>query len=681
MKNNQLKRGLALALVLAMIFTLFISVNIPTSAATQPSTYSKQNNSGERDVICTTLNGTSASSYYTGSYTFAALSALSSSQLKVSLNTLMKANHKLSSYSDCKNYATRTDCENGDGRVVLLYTSYSATSGDYISGSTGWNREHVWPKSLGGDSTSGGGADLHHIRPDDNKTNSTRGSKKFGNVSGGTNVTGSSTVGTLSGGTYAGNYFEPLDNVKGDVARICLYVYVRWGSAWGADNITKVFESVDVLLEWCELDPVDTWEMGRNEVVQAIQGNRNVFIDYPEYAWLLFDRDVPEDYVTPSGNAGVSGGNGGNGGSTGGDTGNNGGNGGGTGGDTGNNGGNGGNGGGTTTPPAVDTSDDKPITSPSVNVAYKGMIDAAKFNTTLYMQGYPAAAERPWYISASKTRSDGIDIFAEKVSGSDDHYRLYFMDGSQKKYIRAYERTDKAGSGTLELTTSVPSEYYTFDSTLGTFVVKNGSNTFFLGANTGTQGTLYETIGCINTSYITGSNASNLNSSHFVLKFVLSDASATPTEPGEIESDSESDTLDGTDLEETGEVESQSSSENMTDSDIDTGADLDTGDGTPDNGDEVYTQEENRGDEIYTQEENRGDEIYTQEENQGDGNGGSGGNGGEPDSGAESNGGDDESGGGDGSKLGCGSSIGGGIAVIISISVGGALTLRRKREE
>jgi hypothetical protein len=59
------------------------------------------------------------------------------------------------------------------------------------------------------------------------------------------------------------------------------------------------------------MDPVDTWEMGRNEVVEAYQGNRNVFIDYPELAWLLFGEEVPDDMVTPSGIAknGAQGGN------------------------------------------------------------------------------------------------------------------------------------------------------------------------------------------------------------------------------------------------------------------------------------------------------------------------------------------------------------------------------------
>ena len=61
---------------------------------------------------------------------------------------------------------------------------------------------------------------------------------------------------------------------------------------------------MDVLLEWCALDPVDTWEMGRNEVVGAKQGNRNVFIDYPELAWQLFGKEVPANMKTPSGGTG-----------------------------------------------------------------------------------------------------------------------------------------------------------------------------------------------------------------------------------------------------------------------------------------------------------------------------------------------------------------------------------------
>ena len=298
MKN--LKRSI---LAMLLVVVLIASSIVPVSAAgNQPSKYSTTNNSGTRHVVCTTLDGTSAASYYTGSYTYDRLEDLSASSLVTTLRGLMTSTHNYkSSYANCRDYANRTDCENGSGtNIITIYTSYSSSHSEY-NGGNGWNREHVWPKSLGGFNQDGAGADLHHIRPSENRTNSNRGNLKYGNVNGGSTSTGN--LSGLVGGNYSG-YFEPLDNVKGDVARICLYVYVRYGTEYSqCSNILNVFQSVDVLLEWCALDPVDTWEMGRNEVVGAIQGNRNVFIDYPELAWLIFGKAIPSNMVTPSGEA------------------------------------------------------------------------------------------------------------------------------------------------------------------------------------------------------------------------------------------------------------------------------------------------------------------------------------------------------------------------------------------
>ena len=312
MKNYT--RILTLLLVLLLVVEM-LSVNIIAftpidttldvyeAAGSQPSKYSSQYNSGQRDVVATTLNGTSADSYYSGQYEYDVLSEKSATEIRSALATLMKSTHSyISTYDDCHYKAHRTDCENETGssnKLSLIYTSYTATQSQW----NGWNREHVWPKSLGGDTTTGGGADLHHIRPSDASVNSSRGNKKYGESNGGTAKYGSNPATGYLGGYYNSTYFEPRDEVKGDVARICLYVWIRWGSSWGATDVTKVFQSIDVLLEWCELDPVDTWELGRNEVVQDIQGNRNVFIDYPEYAWLVFGKEVPTDMQTPSGEA------------------------------------------------------------------------------------------------------------------------------------------------------------------------------------------------------------------------------------------------------------------------------------------------------------------------------------------------------------------------------------------
>lgn len=297
------KRGIALLTVAIMLLSVGLSTTVTVTANEAVVNYATDKNSGRRDEVCITLDDTRAETYYGQEYSYEELSVMESDALLSALRNLMTRTHAYkASYNDCRDMAYKTDCQNGDGTVVLLYTSCVVKQSDFIgSGSIGWNREHVWPKSLGGFKNDGAGADLHHVRPDDVTTNARRDNKKYGNVEGGTNAAGSSLVSGAVGGTYQGNYYEPLDNVKGDVARICLYVYARYGGELSkCSSMTNVFQSVDVLLEWCEMDPVDTWEMGRNEVVAAKQGNRNVFIDYPEYAWLLFDREVPEDMVTPS---------------------------------------------------------------------------------------------------------------------------------------------------------------------------------------------------------------------------------------------------------------------------------------------------------------------------------------------------------------------------------------------
>lgn len=298
-----MKRIFALLLALCLL----LSLQPVATADDIQYNYSSSNNSGVRHEICTTLSGTGAADYYTGDHTYAALADLDSDALLTALRALLTDTHSYTaSYNDCHYKANRTDCENGDGTSIsLIYTSYSTTQDGWInSNPSGWNREHVWPQSLGGFKTSGPGADLHHVRPSDQRVNSLRGNKKYGNVTGGTTAM-ATIIANTPGGTYNSTYFEPLDNAKGDVARIILYMYVRYGgdSRYTCSSVTKVFQSVDVLLEWCALDPVDTWEMGRNEVVEAIQGNRNVFIDYPELAWLLFDREIPANLISPSGDS------------------------------------------------------------------------------------------------------------------------------------------------------------------------------------------------------------------------------------------------------------------------------------------------------------------------------------------------------------------------------------------
>ncbi len=249
-------------------------------------------NWGARDEDCVFLSKY-AQSFYTGSYTYQILSNTSggtsqstapSSALYKSLKTLMSSKQTYeTNYQATRPLYRYTDCVNSNDDYISSFYSGVQISGDWDGGAT-WNREHTWPNSKG-DASGNGENDIMMLRPTSVKENSSRGNKAYGQSSG---------------------YYDPNElnqNVRGDCARIVLFVYTRWGntsSMWGSAG---VMESLDVLLNWMEEDPVDTWEMGRNDAVQSITGTRNVFVDYPEYAFQLFGRAVPSDMVTPSGNA------------------------------------------------------------------------------------------------------------------------------------------------------------------------------------------------------------------------------------------------------------------------------------------------------------------------------------------------------------------------------------------
>ena len=268
-----------------------------------------------------------AEAYYTGVYTYEALSALSgsassnsaeawSSPLCAALRRLMTETvASQPSYVETLLYFPQTDASGGGSQPLRFYRD---DCGSY-------NREQVWADSHGVFDHDGAGSDLHHLRPADPEANSVRGSMTFGNVrdrfdSWETWPTSGEPVFWYVPEWDGGNgLVEVRDGVKGDVARILLYVYVTYGEeSGGTRNLWtdlgpagsgalysdghRVIESLDTLLAWMELDPVDTWELGRNDVVQDLQGNRNVFIDYPELAFLLFDREIP-DMQSPSGAA------------------------------------------------------------------------------------------------------------------------------------------------------------------------------------------------------------------------------------------------------------------------------------------------------------------------------------------------------------------------------------------
>lgn len=179
--------------------------------------------------------------------------------------------------------------------MVLFYSRDSITKRGSGDGSGNWNREHVWPRSLSNGNWEGSngpgkqyaGTDILHVRPTWYDTNSARGSIKYGDA----NKTNAQKYQGMTYAYISGNYFEPIDSVKGDVARILMYVWTAYYDYY-KDNglvVTKAIESYDVLLKWHTMDAPDALEGSRNNFSESSdQKNRNPFVDHPEYAWQIF---------------------------------------------------------------------------------------------------------------------------------------------------------------------------------------------------------------------------------------------------------------------------------------------------------------------------------------------------------------------------------------------------------
>lgn len=248
-------------------------------------------NWGARGEDCVFLSSR-AVSFYTGNYSYDTLSKnkggssqsnAPSSALYSALKNMMIAKHKTqTTYQGTRDLYKYTDCVSNNYSQISSFYSGITLSGTWDYAAT-WNREHTWPRSKGiGDKTPPA-SDIMMLRPTSVNENGSRHNIAYG---------------------QSESYYDPGESVRGDCARIVLYMYVRWQShqttnyMWGTSG---VMENLNVLLKWMEEDPVDTWEMGRNDSVQSITGTRNVFVDYPEYAWLLFGKAIPEDMSTPSG--------------------------------------------------------------------------------------------------------------------------------------------------------------------------------------------------------------------------------------------------------------------------------------------------------------------------------------------------------------------------------------------
>lgn len=216
------------------------------------------------------------------------------------------------------------------------------------SGENATNREHVWCQSRGFKGHDGSdaaygpaGTDIHHLISGDCKVNTDHhNDKPYGNVDKTKTYKDAGTVFSWLAGNLAGRpiktssnnqvteVFEPRDEDKGDIARACFYMVARYNNLAGETGVISDYEpnlaladyatgsstaeySTDTqpvymgimsdLLEWNKLDPVDYYEIHRNNLIyENYQHNRNPFIDFPQWADYIWGESKDKKAAVPA---------------------------------------------------------------------------------------------------------------------------------------------------------------------------------------------------------------------------------------------------------------------------------------------------------------------------------------------------------------------------------------------
>lgn len=255
-------------------------------------------------IVHSTVN---TSNYYSG-----ISSSMDKSSMTSALKTLMNKNYTTINYDSAETYMRDTDRDwvrssdpNDENpyMILLYYTKNDGSDKQQLwnhyhtsvsehgipESQQSWDKEHIWAKSNG---LTQKNSDFHHLRASDMKNNNTRSNFPLA-----TCTTVSSYIQDFSGtnsskkGTNKGvTVVEPLDEFKGDVARALMYMPLKFSVSLtnGTDSSGGKWGFLSDLIAWHKADPVDAFELRRNSLVQFYQGNRNPFIDHPEWVDIVY---------------------------------------------------------------------------------------------------------------------------------------------------------------------------------------------------------------------------------------------------------------------------------------------------------------------------------------------------------------------------------------------------------
>ena len=248
-----------------------------------------------------------------------AANALTCAPLKTALFNIISANYTALSYTPGvwdayqttdlhRNDANTADIiwdmysDNPVGAEPYTYTYNTNQCGNYSGEGVCYNREHSFPKSWFADGYPMY-TDLNHLFPTDGYVNGRRSNFAYGEVSAPTWTSlNGSKLGPNTYPGFSGTVFEPRNEYKGDLARGQLYMVTRYENlvaGWvGNGNAGDILSGnaypaldawdIKLMFKWHGQDPVSQKEINRNNAVYALQGNRNPFIDHPEYVYQVW---------------------------------------------------------------------------------------------------------------------------------------------------------------------------------------------------------------------------------------------------------------------------------------------------------------------------------------------------------------------------------------------------------
>lgn len=238
-------------------------------------------------------------------------------------------------YNSTTNKITNYTYNSDNPYIHALYVNENVDNqtrawGDHGNSSAwGMNREHIWAKSHGFHADGNGGArgDLMHLWAANGYANNIHSNNFYGFVDRNRTYTDcgdkynniSNNLSGFSKNAGGGEkIFEPQDCDKGDIARSIFYMAARYNYYSGSDsdgistNNPNLFLANDLsensrasgtstatdpyamgllsdLLAWNKLDPVDEYEIHRNNILYLnYTKNRNPFIDFPEWADVIW---------------------------------------------------------------------------------------------------------------------------------------------------------------------------------------------------------------------------------------------------------------------------------------------------------------------------------------------------------------------------------------------------------